>query len=179
LPCELSSGIRTECGDDVSLEKDCPKTCCFDETTTPKCYFEKKDYGPIQHSNGLCVNMKDGSDTLIWSTDCTSRNAFFLVSYDYPPYHVATGKCVLPRTNLGDPGNANLFLRHGSVCRETSGRYRPTANDNLKYFQGDHEYKICLGSELLIGTEWEPRENQRVSIQESVCDIDNSCQLGY
>ena len=59
-------------------------------------------YGPIQHSNGLCINVKDGSHDdktpLIWSNDCTSRNAFFLVSYHYPPYHVASGKCVLPST---------------------------------------------------------------------------------
>jgi hypothetical protein len=44
LPCELPSGTRTECGDNVTLKKDCPKTCCFDETT-PKCYFEKKGRG--------------------------------------------------------------------------------------------------------------------------------------
>ena len=55
-------------------------------------------YGPIQHSNGLCINVKDDNRTLIWSRDCSSENAFFLVSYHYPPYHVATGKCVLPMT---------------------------------------------------------------------------------
>ena len=59
------------------------------------------DYGPIRHSNGLCLNVKDGSHNdgtpLIWSRDCTSRNAFFLVPHDLPPYHVASGKCVLPK----------------------------------------------------------------------------------
>ena len=59
------------------------------------CYIA---YGPIQHSNGLCINVKDDKRTLIWSKDCSSANAFFLVSYDYPPFHVATGKCVLPWT---------------------------------------------------------------------------------
>ena len=64
-------------------------------------FFSILDYGPIRHSNGLCLNVKDGShndDTpLIWSRDCTSRNAFFLVPHDLPPYHVASGKCVLPK----------------------------------------------------------------------------------
>ena len=62
-------------------------------------FFLFLDYGPIRHSNGLCLNVKDGSysdnTALIWSRDCTSRNAFFLVPHDLPPYHVASGKCVL------------------------------------------------------------------------------------
>ena len=45
--------------------------------------------------------MENGSHNdgtpLIWSRDCTSGNAFFLVLHDLPPYHVASGKCVLPK----------------------------------------------------------------------------------
>ena len=63
--------------------------------------FPYLDYGPIRHSSGLCLNVKNGSHgdntPLIWSRDCTSRNAFFLVPHDLPPYHVASGKCALPK----------------------------------------------------------------------------------
>ena len=67
----------------------------------PSHFIPYSDYGPIRHSNGLCLNVKNGSHSdntsLIWSRDCTSRNAFFLVPHDFPPYHVASGKCVLPQ----------------------------------------------------------------------------------
>ena len=38
--CQFPSRQRTKCKD-VSSKEDCPKTCCFDITTTPNCYFQK------------------------------------------------------------------------------------------------------------------------------------------
>ena len=40
LSCQFPSGERTKCKD-VSSQQDCPRTCCFDTTTTPNCYFQK------------------------------------------------------------------------------------------------------------------------------------------
>jgi hypothetical protein len=79
--------------------------------------------------------------------------------------------------DLGDPGNTDLVLKTGRECKGNFGTYRPTANGNLKYFYGASEYKICIGSESAVITE--PHENENVSIQESVCDKDNSCKLSY
>jgi hypothetical protein len=79
--------------------------------------------------------------------------------------------------NLGDPGNTDLVLKTGKECKGKLGTYRPTANGNLKYFYGTTAYTICIGSKSAVSTE--PHENENVSIQESVCDKDNSCKLSY
>ncbi|XP_028402371.1 uncharacterized protein LOC114525314 [Dendronephthya gigantea] len=177
LLCELSSGInKTECGNDVSSSDSCPTTCCYNSLTTPSCYFRESDYGPIRHSNGLCINVKSDLVTLVWSRDCTSRNAFFLVSYDHPPFHLASGKCVLPSTKFGDPGNADLVLsRSKRYCNINIVTYRSTTNGNLKYFYRRIPYDICIGSKSIP----EPRENENVSVQNSVCRTNNVCNFSY
>lgn len=40
--CEISSGERFECGNNVKKEEKCPRICCFDQTAYPSCYFKKK-----------------------------------------------------------------------------------------------------------------------------------------
>lgn len=172
------------------------------------------DYGQIRHINGLCINVEDGSHrentSLIWSTDCISRNAFFLVSNYLPPYHVASGKCVLPPKkrcvtlcwylkktfkksirfknnalflffrSLGDPGKStNLVLRSDRACKQYYGRYLPERRGNLIYHYGDSEYTICIGSKSVVNGNWEPKENEKVSIEEDVCHVNNSCKLNY
>ncbi|XP_046858086.1 uncharacterized protein LOC124451502 isoform X2 [Xenia sp. Carnegie-2017] len=99
LSCDVSGERRFKCVDDVHEKYHCPKTCCYNKTASPSCYFTDKDYGLIQHANGLCVIVRESDGLLVWSSNCTMRNAFFLVSYDYPIYIAETGRCVLP-TNL-------------------------------------------------------------------------------
>ena len=81
---------------------------------------------------------------------------------------------------LGNPGtSADLFLKSGSDCKGDSGRYEPTANGNLKYFHGRHPYIICIGSKLVKDEKWEPSYHEKVSIEENVCSVNNSCKLYY
>ncbi|XP_046858694.1 uncharacterized protein LOC124452152 [Xenia sp. Carnegie-2017] len=53
-------------------------------------------------------------------------------------------------------------------------------NGNLKYYYLNHPYDICIGSSSVVsGGEWEPRENENVSIVENICKVNNSCKLNY
>ena len=45
----------------------------------------------------------------------------------------------------------------------------------MYYTYNDGEYEICIGS----NNTQEPRLNDKVSIQQSVCSIDNSCNFSY
>ncbi|XP_046857047.1 uncharacterized protein LOC124450436 isoform X2 [Xenia sp. Carnegie-2017] len=180
LSCDVSGGKRLECGNNVQQQDQCPETCCFNQTVNPPCYFNRKGYGPIKHANGLCINVQ-GTQRLIWSSDCTSRNAFFLLSYDYPPYHVTTGKCILPSNlKLADPGTrVELFLTESRFCGGHVGRYRPNKNGNLYYFHNDGLYKICIGGSSVVNNEWQPNGNEVVFIDEKVCEVNNSCKFNY
>ena len=77
---------------------------------------------------------------------------------------------------ISDPGNADLVLRRDKrSCNGDVVTYRLTANGNLKYFYRKRRYEICIGSKSIL----EPRENERVSIQESVCSTNNVCNFSY
>ncbi|XP_028402410.1 uncharacterized protein LOC114525351 [Dendronephthya gigantea] len=176
--CEVTlESERTECGNSVSSADTCPTTCCYDDSTTPKCYFREKDYGSIRHSNGLCINVKSDLNTLVWSRDCTSRNAFFLVSYDHPPFHLASGKCVLPPAKFDNPEYfANLVLsRSKQHCNSQIVTFRSTTNGNLKYIYNKNPYEICIGGKSIQ----EPHENENIFIQRSVCETNNMCNFSY
>ena len=68
--------------------------------------------------------------------------------------------------------------------------YRPkvTATDstkckaeagNLEYFYNRNPYLLCIGSESVKDGKWEPRENDKVSVEIKVCEVNNSCKLDY
>ncbi|XP_046857427.1 uncharacterized protein LOC124450809 isoform X2 [Xenia sp. Carnegie-2017] len=177
---QFAEGKLLECGNKVKQQDECPKTCCFNHTVYPPCYFKERDNSPIQHGNGLCVNVKDAS-SLIWSRDCTSRNAFFLMSYDYPPHHLATGKCFLPFvTEDYKPGeNVELILINSKYCGGIFGRYRQTTNGNLEFYNGNSPYKLCIGGSLVISNKWEPQVNEEVFINYDTCNVNNSCKFIY
>ncbi|XP_046857068.1 receptor-type tyrosine-protein phosphatase S-like isoform X1 [Xenia sp. Carnegie-2017] len=184
LSCEASRGKLLECGNNVKQQDQCPKTCCFDKTVNPPCYFKERVYGPIQHANGRCINVKD-ANTLIWSHDCTSRDALFLVSFEYPPYHVATGKCVVPSSFAGiplassDPGTNVSLILLTKFCGGKIGRYQPTNNGNLEYYHGKTPYDICIGGSSVLNNKWIPHQNEVVAMVENVCKVDNLCKLHY
>ncbi|XP_046864343.1 uncharacterized protein LOC124458353 [Xenia sp. Carnegie-2017] len=179
---DMSTKERLECGSKITKENVYPRTCRFNKTRKPYCYVFKEDYGPIQHANGLCINLKDGSDQLIWSRDCSSASALFLMSHHYPPYHVITGKCVIPNTleaRLSDPKNADLTVRRSKYCGRPIGSYRPSDNGNLKYHHSNTAYEICIGSSTAGRNEWKPRENEKVTIRKNICQENNSCKFNY
>ncbi|XP_028411818.1 uncharacterized protein LOC114534554 [Dendronephthya gigantea] len=170
LSCELPSGKISPCGDKFS----CPKTCCQNGKTRPNCYFQNNAYGVIQHNNGLCMKLKDDSyqnnNHLIWSRDCTSKNAFFLVSNDHPIFHIASGMCILPNGRLSNPKDKALVLKSAhsnkDSCNAGTVSYRPTKNGNLEYFYLGRSLRVCIGSK----SEGGPKENDRVYILEKACD---------
>ena len=81
---------------------------------------------------------------------------------------------------LGDPGrSADLFLKSDRYCKGRIARYQPTANGNLMYLYVNTKYGLCIGSKSVRVGKWEPSENERVSIEEDVCNVNNSCKLHY
>lgn len=84
-------------------------------------------------------------------------------------------------SNLSDPGkNVSLIITNSTSCSKNAGIYQPTMNGNLKYYYLNHPYDICIGSSSVVsGCEWEPRENENVSIVENICKVNNSCKLNY
>ena len=82
--------------------------------------------------------------------------------------------------NVGNPGkSADLFLKSNNYCRDRVVRYQPTANGNLIYLYLNTKYGLCIGSKSVRAGKWEPSENERVSIEEDVCYVNNSCKLDY
>ncbi|XP_046858686.1 uncharacterized protein LOC124452143 [Xenia sp. Carnegie-2017] len=174
--CDALEGRSFECGNRAALEADCPKTCCFNQTASPPCYFKEKDFGPIQHANGLCINVQDGSDRLIWSRDCTSKNVFFLVARHHPVYHAATGKCILPIDCNGK--KCDVILQPNNRCTASNSKFQPTVNGNLEYDDYSGR-KMCIGSSSVANNKWEPQENENVTIAENICSVNNSCKFDY
>ncbi|XP_046858696.1 uncharacterized protein LOC124452154 [Xenia sp. Carnegie-2017] len=184
LSCDASKGKLLECGKNVKKQDKCPQTCCFNRTGNPPCYFKEKDYGPIQHANGLCISKPNESDNLVWSRDCTSRNAFFVVINNYQMYHVATGKCVAPvkysRTYWPPyyflQSNHTLYHDTYSFCKWL-GLLRLNRNGSLR-FRGYHAGG-CIGSSFAINNQWQPRENEKISIDKYFCYTSKSCKFNY
>ena len=90
--------------------------------------------------------------------------------------------------SLSNPGkSADLFLKSGRYCKQDTVTYRPkvTTTDgntevgNLEYFYNRNPYEICIGSKSVKDGKWEPRENDKVSVEEKVCKVNNSCKLDY
>ncbi|XP_028417818.1 uncharacterized protein LOC114542474 [Dendronephthya gigantea] len=149
--------------------------CLFGKAFSCKPSKRSEDTWQIRHSNGLCINnLINGS--LVWSRDCNTFNSFFLVTYNHSILSLFGQRCVLPSTNISDPGEgADLLLKNITDCTKNVVKFRPTCNGQLQYFYKNRPYKLCIGSR----TGHEPRDNDTVSILKSVCDIDSSCKLSY
>ena len=94
--------------------------------------------------------------------------------------------------SLSNPGkSADLFLKSGKYCKKDLVTYRPKVTGdkinnekkvevgNLVYFYNRSPYPLCIGSKSVKDGKWEPRENERVSVEEKVCKVNNSCKLDY
>ena len=120
--------------------------------------------GPIKHSNGLCIFPKRNRTLLVWSSNCSIKNAMFLVSHDYPTRHIASGQYILPQSgNTSDPGTRFPLVLGDTHCEREPMKFRQEINGGLKYFYNVGPYEICL--EFDLG----PSEGSNVMFSETAC----------
>ena len=131
--------------------------------------------GPIQHSNGLCILPKHDKTTrqtlLVWSTNCFSKDANFLVSYDYSIYHIDSGKCFFPKNGKpSDPGDTGKFFLKSNECQRL--KFRPSENGYLGYYTSAF-IGVCIGEGR---DSHEPVEGDEVMLSKPACGRTESCQ---
>ena len=133
--------------------------------------------GPIQHSNGLCIFPKDdkttGQTLLVWSTNCFSQDANFLVSFDYSIYHIDSGKCFFPKNGIRtDPGDTGKFvLESNNSCGKL--KFRPSGNNGYLGYYTSAFFDVCIGEGR---DSHEPVEGDEVMLSKSACRRKESCQ---
>ena len=132
--------------------------------------------GPIQHSNGLCILPKYDTKTdqtlLVWSRDCFSQDANFLVPFGYSIYHINSRKCFFPKNNKPtDPGDTGKFvLGDKTECRRL--KFRPSEKNGYLNYYTSRFVGIC------IGVSWnynEPVDGDEVMLSKEACTRTESC----
>ena len=133
--------------------------------------------GPIQHSNGLCIFPKDdkttGQTLLVWSTNCFSQDANFLVSFDYSIYHIDSGKCFFHKNGkITDPDDTGKFvLERNNSCGKL--KFRPSKNNGYLGYYTSVFVGVCIGEGR---DSHEPVEGDEVMFSKSACNRTESCQ---
>ena len=110
---------------------------------------------------------------LVWSSNCFSKNAIFLVSHDYSTYHVASGKCIRPQNGKqGDPGDDGKLVLGSKNCDNVFIEFRKRKNGNLGYYTSFF-VEVCIGEGP---SSTEPKEGDPVILSKPACKGVSKCQ---
>ena len=111
--------------------------------------------------------------SLVWSSNCFSKNAVFLVSHDYSTFHVASGKCIWPQNgNPVDPGDDGKLVLGNTNCDNGFVRFRKRKNGNLVYYTSV-SVDVCIGEGP---SSTEPKEGDPVIVSKEACTGVSKCQ---
>ena len=110
---------------------------------------------------------------LVWSSNCFSKIAVFLVSHDYSTYHVASGKCIRPQNGKpSDPGDDGKLVLGSINCDKGFVRLRKRKNGNLVYYTSA-SVDVCIGEGPSSS---EPKEGDPVIVSKPACTGVSKCQ---
>ena len=110
---------------------------------------------------------------LVWSSNCFSKNAVFLVSHDYSTFHVASGKCIRPQNGKpSDPGDDGKLVLGSTNCYNGFIKFRKRNNTNLVYYTSV-SVDVCIGEGR---SSTEPKEGDPVIVSKPACTGVSRCQ---
>ena len=110
----------------------------------------------------------------MWSNNCFSQDANFLVSYDYSIYHINSGKCFFPKNReLTNPGDTGKFVLESDIQLCGKLRFRPFRKSGYLGYYTSQFVEVCIGEGR---DSHEPVEGDEVMLSKPACGHTDTCQ---